>query len=367
MARLFSLSISLLLSLACVAALALTLTACGGGEAVVPPADDPVIVRQDDGRLWIRWRTAPEGRVRVHVGNDPGAIERTEAIGELKDGELLTPRLPKERRPYFALAPENGPTVIVAERLLPLEGAHNFRDLGGYRTADGRRVRWGRVYRSDHLGDLSDEDLAYLERLGIRTLCDFRSAIERESSPDRLEPPLVVNPDISDDRFAMDELQERILTGRVEDVDWGNLLVEGNSAFARDYTEQYTTFFSLFEDAENLPVVFHCTAGKDRAGFAAALLLSALGVPRETVIADYMLTQPYTQDHIEGTLRVIRFASLFRTDTELIRPLFGVRLEYIGAAFDSAEAGYGSMDAYLEQALELTPEKRNALRELLLR
>lgn len=343
------------------------LTACARREPVVPPGEDPVVVRRADDSLWIRWRSAPPGPVRVYVGEDPDAIPRTRAVGELKDGELTVTGLPGDRRPYFALVPEDDPSRVVAERRLPLEGAHNFRDLGGYRTADGRHVRWGRVYRSDHLGDLSDDDLGYLQRLGIRTLCDFRSALERESSPDRLQPPRVVNPDISDERFAMDELQDRILSGDLGDIDFAELLVDGNRAFARDYTQQYAAFFSLLESPEDLPLVFHCTAGKDRAGFAAALLLLALGVPRETVVADYLLTQPYTQAHVDDTLQRIRFASLLRTDVERIRPLFGVRPDYIQAAFDTAEAQHGSMDAYLEKALGLTPDRRTALQQLLLR
>jgi protein-tyrosine phosphatase len=281
----------------------------------------------------------------------------------------LASPLPPDRRPYLALAAAEGGTVVVAERLLPLEGAHNFRDLGGYQTHDGRRVRWGRVYRSDHLGDLTDADLAYLERLGIRTVCDFRSAVEREASPDRLGEsgtPRTVNPDISDDRFAMDELRDRILSGDLGDTDFGNLLIEGNRAFARDYTEQYARFLRLVENPSDLPLVFHCTAGKDRAGFAAFVLLRALGVPEKVAVEDYLLTRPYTQANVDKTLTTIRFASLFRTDVERIRPLLGVEPAYIQAAIDTVGSEYGSMDAYLEQGLGLTPAKRAALQDLLL-
>ncbi len=351
-------------------ALAMLWLACGEPpEPVVPPSDDPVAVRQTDGSVWIRWQAAGPEKVRVFVGDDPDAIARDESIGSLERGELVVRDLPEDRRPYFALVPENGRALIVAERLLPLEGAHNFRDLGGYPTSDGRRVRWGQVYRSDQLGDLTDADLAYLARLGIRTVCDFRSQVEREASPDRLGAsgsPRTVNPDISDERFAMDELKDRILSGDLGDTDFTNLLIEGNRAFARDYTRQYAHFLKLAENPEDLPLVFHCTAGKDRAGFGAVLLLIALGVPEKLAIDDYLLTGPYTVAHTERTLQVIRFASLFRTDIQRIRPLFGVQLAYIRAAIDTAERQYGSMDAYLESGLGLTPERRAALQDLLL-
>ena len=349
----------------------LALLACGEPPTpIVPPFEDPVAVRQADGGIWIHWENAPEEGVQVYWGEDPDAIERERPLGELQDGAFTATGLPDDRRPYFELVSDSGASVVVAERLLPLEGAHNFRDLGGYPTRDGRRVRWGRIYRSDHLGDLSDDDLAYLERLGIRTVCDFRGSAERENDPDRLGAsgePRSVNPAISDDRFAVDELQSRILSGDLGDLDFANLLVEGNRAFARDYHEQYSEYLALFEDDANLPIVFHCTAGKDRAGFAAVLILTALGVPEETAVRDYLLTQPYTQAHIESTLRMIRFVSLFRTDSERIRPLMGVEPAFIQAGIDAAVEDHGSLDTYLENALGFGPERRAHLRERLLR
>lgn len=355
------------------AGLALTAALLGCGprpEPVVPPGDDPVAVRQNDGSLWLRWQQAPAGRVWVYVGDDPDAIDRSSPLGELVDGEFVATGLPADRRPYFELVPDTGRSLVVAERLLPLEGAHNFRDLGGYPTEDGRRVRWGVLYRSDHLGSLTDDDLAYLEQLHIRTVCDFRGASERESEPDRLgasEVPRHVNPAIADERFAMEELRDRLVTGDLGSIDFANLLVEGNRAFARDYGDQYARFLDLVQDPSNLPLVFHCTAGKDRAGFAAAVLLTALGVSEKDVVRDYLLTQPYTQAHIEKTLRTIRLVSFFRTDVERVRPLLGVQESYIRAGLDTAKQDHGSLEAYLDDALGLDPKRRAALRDLLLR
>ena len=353
------------------AVLFVVLLGCGEpAEPVVPPFDDPVAVRQADDRIWIRWENAPKGRVQVFRGEDPDAIERENPLGALEGGVFTASGLPLDRRTYFELVADSGAGVVVAERLLPLEGAHNFRDLGGYPTVDGRRVRWGQIYRSDHLGDLTDGDLAYLERLGIRTICDFRGRAERESDPDRLGSsgtPRSVNPAISDQRFDVDDLQSRILSGDLGDLDFANLLVEGNRAFARSYTEQYTEYLELFEDDANLPIVFHCTAGKDRAGFAALLILTALGVPERTAVQDYLLTQPYTQAHIESSLTMIRFISLFRTDIERIRPLLGVEPAFIQAGLDAAVEDHGSLDAYLENVLGFGPDRRAALRDRLLR
>ena len=353
------------------AAAAAAWLACGPRpEPVVPPGEDPVAVRQEDGSLWIRWQDSPAGRVRVYVGDDPDSIPRSHPLGELQDHVFVASALPKGRRPYFELVPDAGAPLVVAERLLPLEGAHNFRDLGGYPTEDGRRVRWGLLYRSDHLGNLTDDDLAYLEHLHIRTVCDFRGADERERDPDRLGgsgTPRHVNPAIADPRFAMEELRDRLVSGDLGSIDFANLLVEGNRAFARDYGEEYARFLELVEDPANLPLVFHCTAGKDRAGFAAAVLLTALGVSEKDVVRDYLLTQPYTQAHIEKTLRTIRLVSFFRTDVERVRPLLGVQESYIRAGLDAATQDHGSLEGYLDDALGLDPMRRAALKDLLLR
>ncbi len=256
-----------------------------------------------------------------------------------------------------------------AHRRLPVEGAHNLRDLGGYATTDGRRVRWGVLYRSDALADLTDADLRYLERLGLRRWVDFRSDMELERNADRIpeSPDLrVVHRPIQGDALDPAELQKRILSGNADAAEMTQMLVGANRAFITDFGDVYSAFLHDVGDVEKLPLLFHCTAGKDRAGFAAALTLLALGVPRDTVMQDYLLTNDFSAEHTESTLRILRFVSFFRTDPEAVRPLFEARREYLQTAFDTIDEKYGTTQAYLRHGLGANDALLARLRENLL-
>ena len=235
-----------------------------------------------------------------------------------------------------------------AQRRLPISGAANFRDLGGYATRDGHALRWGVLYRSDGLADLSDEDLAYLERLSLRRVVDFRSESEREREPDRLPAgPTVVWQPIAGQGLDPRALKDRLLAGEVSAEQAAAFLIEGNRAFVNDFRGVYARFLHDLADPANLPTLFHCTAGKDRTGFAAALVLLALDVPRETAMRDYLLTNTYTQAKTHRTLQVIRFASLFRANPDDLQPLFEARESYLAAAYAAIDEQPGGAEAYL--------------------
>ncbi len=260
-------------------------------------------------------------------------------------------------------------TADQARRLVPLEGAANFRDLGGYRTVGGRSVRWGLLYRSDDLSELTPEDVKTVGSLGIRLVCDFRSDQEREEAPDRLprDPaPEVLHLGIGGDALLPGGLRERLRSCDLEGLELDRLLIDGNRAFATEFSAQYAAMFERISSADNLPALVHCTAGKDRAGFASASILRALGVPEETVYEDYLLTNLYTEQKVERQLLLIRIFSLFRTDPELLRPLFEARRAYLEAAFTTIESEYGSFDVYLREALGVDDDERAALQALLL-
>jgi len=272
----------------------------------------------------------------------------------------------------LALACGGPPLELSADdrrRHVALEGADNFRDLGGYATSDGRSVRWGQLYRSDALAELTPEDLDRVGSLGIRLVCDFRTSHERVAAPDRLPdnpaPDVALLP-IGGEGVNPVELRQRILSGNFEGLDMDTLLVDGNRAFAREYATQYAAMFERISAPENLPALVHCTAGKDRAGLASALILRALGVPEETVFEDYLKTNLYTAPDLESGLFWLRVFSLFRTDPEQVRPLMEARRPYLQAAFDTLEADHGSFDAYLRDALGVSDGERRALQARLL-
>jgi protein-tyrosine phosphatase len=254
------------------------------------------------------------------------------------------------------------------ERLVPLEGALNFRDLGGYSAAEGRRTRWGCVFRSDGLDQLTDGDLDRLARLGIRLVCDLRNDREVLDAPSRLPP----HPELRHLRHPIGEhrdddppLLERILAGHVREFSTEQM-ADQYVAMLEFAGPVFAEVVQLAADAANHPMVFHCTAGKDRTGFAAAVVLRTLGVPEETVYEDFLLTNHYTADEIERTLWIIRFASLFRTDPEQVRPVLGVERAYLEAAFAAIRQSHGSFDAYRRDALGLDDAETAAFRELAL-
>ena len=270
--------------------------------------------------------------------------------------------IPPEERPVPA-------ATVAAERdrHLPLDGAANARDLGGYQTRDGRRVRWGVLYRSDALGELSDDDLVYLERLDLRRVVDFRSELERDREPDRL-PSSVESTwqPIAGEGLDPRELQDQLMSGDVSEDQAADWLIQGNRAFVTEFAPVYARFLRELAEPEATPTLFHCTAGKDRAGFAAALVLLSLDVPRETVMRDYLLTNQYLEPKTQRMLRVIRVASLFRADPDDVRPLFEARPSYLEAAFATIDAEYGGVDRYLREGLGIDDATLARLRTQLL-
>lgn len=335
-------------------------------------AHEPLAERIHGDEIRIRWDDeAGRAPVPVYVGTDPDAIDCDVMAGELKSGEVILRDLDPGTRHFFELVPNDGsPSLVIGERLIPLEGAHNFRDLGGYATRDGRRVRWGKIYRSDHLGNLTEGDRSYLSQLGIRLVCDFRGDEEIAEYPDRLpkhDPPVQINPSIMGTALKPSEIQAVIMNGNPDKLDFRQLLIDGNRYMATRALDQYRALFTHLEREESVALLFHCTAGKDRTGVAAALILLALGVPEQTIMQDYLLTTEYTRDYVEKTLMEVRFSALIRTDLDELRTLMGVQREFLQEAFNGIYDEYGDVDQYLERALSLTREKRDALRGRLLR
>ena len=257
-----------------------------------------------------------------------------------------------------------------------LEKAPNARDLGGYVGAGGRRVRRGLLYRADSLHRLSDADLAVLAGLKLACLIDMRSPHEVESvGQDRLPTPapaqLISLP--LHDPEAKIFVSVGVLLGRSTATE----LPVGDSANAAHLMRQlYRWFVSspfarrtfaaavrIIADGEALPLMFHCTAGKDRTGWLSAILLTALGVDRDQVIADYLMTEQLNAGSNEYLLTVLADRM---PDPLAARPLLEARREYIEAAFAEADAIFGGMDGYLRDGLDLDESTLTALRSHLL-
>jgi protein-tyrosine phosphatase len=220
---------------------------------------------------------------------------------------------------------------IEALRVLPLEGLFNVRDLGGY-AAGERQVKWGRLYRSGDLGGLSDQARRALEARRIRTIVDFRDESEREHSPDGDISTVKQNHPLPIDAGNIIDLSA---VGR--GVDGETLMAKLYQALADKARPQYRAFFSILAGEENAPLLFHCSAGKDRTGLGAALLLSALGVDREIILQDYLLS---------GTCLEGKYAEWLSANPHL-EPVMSVRPGYLLAALSLIDRDLGGMEAYL--------------------
>jgi protein-tyrosine phosphatase len=265
----------------------------------------------------------------------------------------------------------------VAERGLGLVGAPNGRDLGGLVTADGRRVRDGVLLRAGALGRLTDGDVATLAGRKLACVIDLRDASEIDAAPlDRLpsDPaPRVHHIPVFDPRHPLFTYVSAVLMGH--DVA-ANAPADGSPGamiaiyrwLATDAGARaaFAVAVRVIAEADGDPVLFHCSAGKDRTGWLSAVVLAILGVDRETVIADYLATNDYSRATNVAIMNAMRAKGRV-THPEVLLPVFEARLEYLTAAYEEVDRAYGGMDGYVRDGLGLDGEVISTLRDLLTR
>jgi len=314
------------------------------------PFTQAKVTALDDGSYTVEWKAPGTHRVAVKAG------DRTVASGGAT-GKVTVRGLPAADRQWFDLVPERGGSLHLADRLIALEGSVNFRDAGGYRTTDGHWVKMGEIYRSDALDKLTTGDLAKLRRLSIRTVYDLRTESERSAAPDRVPAGGThVVADVLAGSPAFTAMPTTPEEGVAMMVEGEKFMVSGDTAKAA-----YRTVFSGITDDSAHAVVFHCTAGKDRTGWAGAALLTALGVPRSTVMQDYLASNDYRAEANAAAL-----ASMPAAQAAVYKPLLDVRAEYLNSGFDEVGEEYGSFGAYGKKALGLDAEDVRELKRDLL-
>jgi protein-tyrosine phosphatase len=319
----------------------------------------------------IDYRASPDaGAVEAFVSSYPDRLDSTKPVFTIRRTpvEIAVPE--RSGRVYFHLKPASGATRVVSIRRLPLEGANNFRDLGGYRTGDGRYVRWGLVYRSNHLVNLTAGDYEYVERLHIRLVCDVRTDGDRMRSPTHwlgpapefLSVPIGEERDV---RLTLEELKRRLPPQPAP----GQPASQNYDQYALGYAAQLGAILKRLT-AGDLPAVEHCSSGKDRSGVFSAILLTALGVPRETVVQDYLLTNRYTlaADSIDRTTADLQriFGLPQPPDVSFVRATMTTRPETLESTLDSIGKTYGSFDGYIRNGLKISDSELAMLRQRLL-
>ncbi len=250
------------------------------------------------------------------------------------------------------------------QRRVPLEGAANFRDLGGYQTIDGHHVRWGLIYRSEALGRLSQEDLSHLSTLGLRLICDLRTPMEISRVPDLVpQTALWAATPVQEGDFDSSMLRTLLFNRKIIP----ELMRQSYPKLLAENPQRFGAVLTRFADPDNLPAVFHCTAGKDRAGLTAALLLGLLGVPEKTIVEDYTLSN-MAFEQLYASFTEDNQSSLRRMGIPLkeLYPMLIADPTWMEGALAFITETYGSIQAYLLQAAGMYMADLDRIRDNLL-
>jgi len=286
-------------------------------------------------------------------------------IGQVVRARWQARQVVKRMAPESYLRTHDPSWSIGHDRTLGLKTTVNLRDMGGYPTADGRRVRWGRVYRSGTLNELSTEDAAALAGLGLTAICDLRSVEEVTESPEdaaRFNATYHHLP-VQASRDSLRQLQAMLFRPeKLSDImraSYNDVMLETNAELIGGLLRQMTL-------PDNLPILFHCTAGKDRTGVLAAVLLATLGVPDDVIAADYALSNLFYHRfrvYVGAILKKVRWLGI---SLNALHPLMIADGSMMSEMLVKLREKYGTVDAYLTTRAGLTASEINALRQNLI-
>ena len=264
-------------------------------------------------------------------------------------------------------APAITPAAHAPERTreIALAGGDNFRDVGGYRTADGHAVNWGKLYRSASIGRYTAEDQALIRKLSVGSIIDLRSTRERQADSTRWMQNADFGYWTRDYDLSGGNLGALFAEGATFDAEtMRGVMIQGYRGFPKEQAASYRVLFDRLLTSDKA-VILNCTAGKDRTGLGVALVLSALGVPYETIMEDYLLSNTMLDaDALQADAGMK--AAMTALPADVAKPLLGVERAYLDAAFEQINKDYGSVDAYLAEELGVDAAARKRLREQML-
>lgn len=255
--------------------------------------------------------------------------------------------------------------MLAPERWIEMQGTPNFRDFGGYHTEDGQQVKWGYLFRSGQLSRLTGQDVALLASLELDLICDFRRVEEQQGEPTVLpdaRPPKILSLPITpgSNTSFFEQGGEGVGSGQTSGRQaMFDFMLEINRDFALAQTQSYSRMFEEVLALSDARFLVHCAAGKDRTGFAAALILLALGVSREVVLRDYLMTAQYFSPDLE--LARIREKYQLDLPAEAILPMLEVHADYLGAALAEIDSRYSCIENYLDSELGVGSADRKSV------
>ena len=354
-----------------------TASETASASSTVIPFTAADVTETTAGSYDITW-SAPSsaGTVRVYAGTNPLVDATTDEVGSGGHSATIVVRPPSTpaARWYFTLTPSKGEPLVVADRSLHMADDPNLRDVGGYRTPDGQWVRMGVLYRSGALNNLSPAETQELSALGVTTVFDLRTDAERAATTDRLPA-------------GADYVVANVLAGSTNDANVtlaASQLLDGPDKASATVAQARGIMAGLYDQLPVLAsadaayrslftaaagaspthaVLFHCTAGKDRTGWATAALLLELGVPMASVEQDYLLSNQYVLPYYKS---VVSSYVAQGGKASVVDAVLGVQPQYLEDSLAVMKSHYGSVQAYFSEGLGLTPNELAELRSTLL-
>jgi protein-tyrosine phosphatase len=330
------------------------------------PEIQTLCLRDEIGNYIIKWETNPplEGAMKLYVSDTPGQFGKSNPVGyaDIRDGVTRYVTNDNITRKYFLLSFNDKYVEMAAARFVAMDSVLNFRDLGGY-ASDGnkKKIRWGKVFRSGKIGDLSPRDSIKLNKLEIKTIIDLRTEKEQAASPAGYHTEArVIHIPVSNGKW--DEILARIDEGRARKGDGVVFMQDLYMHYVEEEKEQFGKALTVFEDRENYPVAISSSLGKDRAGFLTALVLSALDIPEETILNDYLATNDFL-----GLNRFnARVQGLDPDAQQTLTVILGANPAFLNPALQKIKKEYGSVKEYLTNELHFSERQQNKLKEILL-
>jgi protein-tyrosine phosphatase len=254
---------------------------------------------------------------------------------------------------------------LFIESIIPLNNTYNTRTIGYIKTLNGLKIKPNVLFRSDNLSSLDNNDLEILSSLGIKKIVDFRSVREKSKEPDILPKNIVYDElPIEADKNIRKEIND-ILNGN-NTKDMKSFLIQANHDFVLEYTPTFSKFIKNFIKYHE-PTLFHCTSGKDRTGFASALILSILNVDRKTIYEEYLFSNYCIDKNLDKQVEKISIMmNITKEECLKLKPLLRVDIVYIKTAFKTIDNIYGSIENYIKNGLCITNEEILKLKNIML-
>ncbi len=342
--------------------IAFLVVSCNDDDDKIPPffsgndiTDKASIEINDDKEVTLKVDVA--GEWSLYAGPSVEQIDfSTPILKDNKKGDYKID-VKTDKRTYYQLAASEG-KAILAERRLPIDSCYHFRDMGGYKTTDGKFVKWGKVFRTDEFNRINSSGVAYLNSLPLKSIIDFRSVEEAGEQPN-IAPESVKNKydlnisigSISNIIYAMVD-DKSIFTATEE-----KMTEIMSNTYLQFITEEeciskFKEFFSILQNENSAPLVYNCSIGKDRTGISSYLFLVSLGVSEDTALKDYLLTNTFgVSEKYRGYIAML----------PAIKPLFEAKEVYIKTAINQIKKDHGSIENFLTQTLNVDLNKMKSL------